>query len=186
MSYSPTSSVSDLESDEQYIIRPLTSADVIKVRALHAKLSPSSKPLRSTFFTQLLTHPARLCLIATTLSAPADPVAVITAALSVRTTDLGAGAGAFPLEVRVLTLGVLPAHRRHHLASRLLHAAVEDLCAHAKTGSHSAPAYVSAEAGSLDDAGRAFWKGVGLHEAEPWRQGWADVVRVEGRVAIEA
>jgi GNAT superfamily N-acetyltransferase len=145
-------------SVEELVIRPLTSADIQSVRALHvcpgphvipfslptndtifpqAELAPSFPALRPTFFHQLLTHQTHLCLVATlppSSDSPAPIVGCIAAALHVQTSDLTSRVHLPPpLEVHVLALGVLPAFRRRGLATQLLRTAADSLRALAAT-----------------------------------------------------
>ncbi|KAH9963758.1 acyl-CoA N-acyltransferase [Russula dissimulans] len=182
---------------EEFVIRPLNSADIQNVRALHAELAPSSPALRPTFFHQLLTHQTHLCLIAT-LPSSDKPVACIATALHVSTSDLTSRAAPPPpIEVHVLALGVLPAFRRRRLATRLLRtaaAALRVLAAKAPQVPTSlvtaqAPTRVHASVARADESARAFWSHVGMREEEspffqrePWIVGWRDTVSVAGPV----
>ncbi|KAI0258211.1 acyl-CoA N-acyltransferase [Gloeopeniophorella convolvens] len=182
--------------DDQFIIRPLTSADIQNIRALHAELAPSSPTLNPTFFHQLLTHPTRLCLIAT-LPSSSKPVACIAVALHVRTSDLSSASAQLPpVEVHVLALGVRPEFRRQGIARRLLHDAATSLRALAVNAPHipsalvgaSTETRVSVDVARADGSTRAFWKHVGMdeEEREPWQVGWRDVVSVTGPVLAAA
>jgi len=182
---------------EEFVIRPLTSADIPSVRALHAELAPSSPALRPTLFHQLLTHQTQLCLIAT-LPSSDKPVACIAIALHVATSDLTSRAAPPPpIEVHVLALGVLPAFRRRGLATRLLRTATATLRVLAAKAPQmptslvtaQAPACVRAYVARDDGSARAFWNHVGMHEEErrePWIGGWRDTVSVAGPVLSAA
>ena len=208
-------------SVEELVIRPLTSADIQSVRALHVRpspprtrtrtiqltssfspqteLAPSLPALRPTFFHQLLTHPTHLGLIAT-LPSSDKPIACIAAALHVPTSDLTSrSASPPPFEVHVLALGVLPAFRRHGLATRLVRTAAASL----RTLSTNAPQVpttlitaqsptrVCVDVARADGNARAFWTHVGVREEglsrrEPWSVGWRDVVSVAGPILSAA
>ncbi|KAI9453140.1 hypothetical protein BJY52DRAFT_1418407 [Lactarius psammicola] len=181
-------------SAEQLVIRTLTSSDVQSIRALHAELVPSAPALRPAFFHQFLTHPTHLCLIAT-LPSSNKPVACIAATVHVPTSDLSPKrASPPPVEVHVLALGVLPAFRRHGLATRLLHTASANLRALAANApqlpsKHGAGTRICSDVARADDSARAFWKHVGLLEEEkaaPWAVGWRDTVSVTGAIASAA
>ncbi|KAH9962059.1 hypothetical protein BGW80DRAFT_1463596 [Lactifluus volemus] len=187
-------------SAEQFVIRPLTSADIQSVRALHTELAPSFPALRPTFFHQLLTHPTHICLVATPPSSE-KPVACIAAAFHVLTSDLTSHAPPPPLEVRVLALGVLPTFRRRGLAMRLLRTAATSLRVLAASAPQVPTSLITAHTATkvcvnvarADGSNRAFWKHVGMHEEEdagpqrePWSVGWRDVVSVAGPVSIAA
>ncbi|KAH9993168.1 acyl-CoA N-acyltransferase [Russula vinacea] len=187
-------------SADEFIIRPLTSADIQNVRALYAELAPSFPALRPTFFHQLLTHQTHLCLIAT-LPSSDKPVACIAAALHVLTSDLTSRkAPAPPVEVHVLALGVLPAYRRRGLATRLLRTAAASLrvlTANAPQVPTSliykqSPTRVCVDVARTDGNARAFWDHVGMREQEiatrreAWSVGWRDVISVAGPVLTAA
>lgn len=158
---------------------------------------PSAPTLRPAFFHQFLTHPTHLCLIAT-LPSSNKPVACIAVAVHVPTSDLTSKrASPPPVEVHVLALGVLPAFRRHGLATRLLHTATANLRALAATAPQLPSKHTTARSGTricsdvarADGDARAFWKHVGLLEEEkaaPWAVGWRDTVSVAGPVASAA
>lgn len=196
------SSVSSAQwSAEQFVIRTLNSSDVQGLRALHAELVPSGPVLRPAFFHQFLTHPTHLCLVAT-LPSSNKPVACIAAAVHVPTSDLTLKRSPTPpVEVHVLALGVLPAYRRHGLATRLLHTATANLRALAATAPQLPSPHTHARAGTrifsdvsrADGCARAFWEHVGLLEEEraaphreSWAVGWRDVVSVAGPIASAA
>jgi len=188
---SPLASPTLLHDSDDYIIRALTSTDIPAARALLAKLQPNSSPQPPIFFTQLITHPSRTCLLAfpspsakSALPGPAPPpVALIATALSVPPGDLPRG----PTQpaLTVLALGVLPAHRHRHLATRLVSAAAA-IASAAPTG--SVQPRVRAAVPTRDARARGFWKALGFAEeveTRPWRAGWRDeVVLVEGSVGI--
>lgn len=208
-------------STDELIVRPLTSADIPNVRALHvcpsstttihrliimiimiimilqAELAPSYPPLRPTFFHQFLTSQTHLCLIAT-LPSSDKPVACIATALHVLTSDLTSRtAPPPPVEVHVLALGVLPAYRRHGLATRLLSTAASSLRVLAANAPQvptslrlkQHPTRVCADVARTDGNARAFWNHVGMHEQEAASRreawsigGWRDVISVSGPV----
>lgn len=183
---------------EELVIRPLTSADVQNVRALHAELAPSFPTLRPTFFHQLLTHPTHLGLIAT-LPSSDKPIACIAAALHVPTSDLTSRSTPLSFEVHVLALGVLPAFRRCGLATRLVRTAAISLRALATNAPQvpttvvtaQSPTRVCVDVARADGNARAFWSHVGVREEgpsrrEPWSVGWRDVVSVAGPVMSAA
>ncbi|KAF8499556.1 acyl-CoA N-acyltransferase [Russula emetica] len=188
-------------STDELIVRPLTSADIPNVRALHAELAPSYPPLRPTFFHQLLTSQTHLSLIAT-LPSSDKPVACIAAALHVLTSDLTSRtAPAPPVEVHVLALGVLPAYRRRGLATRLLRTAASSLRVLAANAPQvpttlrlkQHPTRLCADVARTDGNARAFWNHVGMHEQETasrreaWSIGsWRDVISVAGPVLSAA
>ncbi|KAI0314143.1 hypothetical protein OF83DRAFT_470993 [Amylostereum chailletii] len=197
---------------DKFLIRSLTSADIPAVRALHASTLPNLSPLPSSFFTQLITHPTRICLLAfpfaspTVSPAPAPiasptvspapaPIAFISASLQIPTSDLSPTRAPADAQITVLTLGVAPAYRRQHLATRLVHGAIQALRSQARsapqvpTGHLLSSKPVSSSSGlgtstraqtrvhatmadGADGAERAFWtRGVGLVQGtvrEPW------------------
>jgi len=183
---------------EELVIRPLTSADIQSVRALHTELAPSLPALRPTFFHQLLTHPTHLGLIAT-LPSSDKPIACIAAALHVPTSDLTSRSAPSPFEVHVLALGVLPAFRRHGLATRLVRTAATSLRALSTNAPQvpttlitaQSPTRVCVDVARADGNARAFWTHVGVREEglprrEPWSVGWRDVVSVAGPILSAA
>ncbi|KAI9510097.1 hypothetical protein F5148DRAFT_1282294 [Russula earlei] len=184
---------------DEFVIRPLASADIPNVRALHAELAPSFPALRPTFFHQLLTHQTHLCLIAT-LPSSDKPVACIATALHVSTSDLTSRAALpAPIDVRVLALGVLPAFRRRGLATRLLRTAAASLPVLAANAPQlptslitpKSPTRVCVDVARADRSSREFWNHVGMREEssprhEPWVVGWRDVVSVAGPVLSAA
>ncbi|KAJ6593655.1 acyl-CoA N-acyltransferase [Mycena capillaripes] len=95
---------------DQLALSPMHSHDVPAVMQLHAALLPVPYP--PSFFLHLLLQPARLCLVA---REHGDPVAFISAA-------------AHPgHRIEILTLGVLPSFQQRRLATRLIHAVIDDL-----------------------------------------------------------
>ncbi|KAI0031231.1 hypothetical protein K488DRAFT_71577 [Vararia minispora EC-137] len=174
---SPLSMHTLLDDSDGYTIRALTSADVPAALKLFTKLQPTAPALSPSYFTRLLVAPHHTALLAFPSSDPNTPVGLLAAAAHTPNNDLCAHT---PLSARldVLLLGVLPAHRRRHLAARLVCAAARRL---------EAPR-VRAEVRVRDAEGRAFWSGMGCAEeveARPWRAGaWGEVVRLEGRVEV--
>ncbi|KAI0296502.1 hypothetical protein B0F90DRAFT_1669789 [Multifurca ochricompacta] len=116
-----------------------------------------------------------------------------------RLNHLTFGCSSSPVEVHVLALGVLPAYRRHGLATRLLHTATTTLRSLAATAPQVPSALVTPRTGTrvfadvvrTDGGARAFWKHVGMQEEEgsrePWATvGWRDAVSVAGSVLSAA
>ncbi|KAF9467363.1 acyl-CoA N-acyltransferase [Collybia nuda] len=123
------------------VIRPLTSTDVPKVRELHSMVLPVAYP--SSFFTQLLLLPARVCLVAHESSSPGEPVAFISASIR----DAHPVANYFTIQnthrrqsgvcsattqqrphIEILTLGVLPHHQNKGIARLLVRRVHQHFC----------------------------------------------------------
>ncbi|KAF8348160.1 acyl-CoA N-acyltransferase [Amanita rubescens] len=100
---------------DEFEVRPLTSADLPRVRQLHSTVLPVNYP--SAFFLQLLLLPARLCLVAHPRADPHNPVAFVSAALSNAPTP----------RIEILTLGVLPSFQHKGLARRLISSIINSL-----------------------------------------------------------
>ncbi|KAG5352192.1 hypothetical protein C0989_003273 [Termitomyces sp. Mn162] len=96
------------------IIKPLTSVDIPKVRALHSALLPVSYP--ASFFIQLTLQSARVCLVACLPAQPTVPVAFISACLR----DNPRLSRHHTPHIEILTLGVLPAYRQQGIARLLV------------------------------------------------------------------
>lgn len=155
-----------------------------------------------------------------------EPVAFISAALHVPTNDLSISlqpstttlksrrsASENAVEMHVLTIGVSPAFRRQHLATRLLKAAVRAIQTQARVAAHM-PVFaqcsldateeddedaehevwgkemkVTVHVPARDEQGRKFWEGIGLTEEEEVRVPnaragpWRDSIRVAGHIA---
>ncbi|KAF8070338.1 acyl-CoA N-acyltransferase [Lyophyllum atratum] len=123
-----------LNSSSDLIIRPLASADIAEVRALHSSLLPIAYP--TSFFLQLTLLAGRVCMVAYHPENPTSPVAFVSAALrqdqhipgltqfqplSVKecksiTTTLSNDAP----HIEILTLGVLPAYQQRGVARLLV------------------------------------------------------------------
>jgi ribosomal protein S18 acetylase RimI-like enzyme len=93
---------------------------------LQAAFLPIQYPI--TFLTQLLIHPNRLCLVAHDSSSPAEIIAFVSAAID-------ASISISEPKIHILTLGVIPEHRRSGIALRLTHAVIARLGA--RISSHS-------------------------------------------------
>ncbi|KAG6829448.1 hypothetical protein H0H92_004508 [Tricholoma furcatifolium] len=102
------------------IIRPLTTADIPKVRALHSSLLPVNYP--TSFFIQLTLLTTRVCLVAYDPADPNSPVAFISAALqhNSRVNALLSNAELEKPHIEILTLGVLPAYQQKGIARLLV------------------------------------------------------------------
>ncbi|KAF8621551.1 hypothetical protein AX15_007720 [Amanita polypyramis BW_CC] len=105
---------------DDLVVRPLTTPDVPRLRHLHASILPVPYP--SSFFLQLLIHPARLCLVAHPRANPHNLVAFVSA-LFHDTPHLP--------RIEILTLGVLPAFQNRGLARRLVLSITQKLCSFA-------------------------------------------------------
>lgn len=202
----------------------------------HPQSSILGLNLPSSFYQQLLLHPTRLCLVAVPFSSSpslhhtvenhGEPVAFITTALHVPTNDLSLSlrstttslksrrsASENAVEMHVLTIGVSPAFRRQHLATRLLKEAVRAIQTQARVAAQmpvvaqcsldnvveddedaesevwGKEMNVTVHLPAADGEGRKFWEGIGLKEQggvrlPDARAGpWRDSVRVTGRVA---
>lgn len=119
--------------NSEFIIRPLVSADIAKVRALHTSLLPIAYP--TSFFLQLTLLPGRVCMVAYHPENPNDPVAFVSAALQqtpripgVNKSHLLSGGGQQSFHttakdlphIEILTLGVLPAYQQRGVARLLV------------------------------------------------------------------
>lgn len=192
--------------------------------------------LPNSFYQQLLFHPTRLCLVAVPFSSSpslhhtvenhGEPVAFISAALHNPTNDLSISlrsstttlksrrsASEDAVEMHVLTIGVSPAFRRQHLATRLLKEAVRAIQTQARVAAQT-PVIAQCSLDNIveededaeseiwgkemkvtvhlpvaDEEGRKFWEGIGLTEQGEVklpnaRAGpWRESMRVTGRVA---
>ncbi|KAG6920081.1 hypothetical protein DXG01_010149 [Tephrocybe rancida] len=119
-------------STSNLIIRPITSADIPKVRALHSSLLPVNYP--TSFFIQLTLLPGRVCLVAYHPENPDSPVAFISASLQENPRVNGLTKSLLPdgqfksdtyiaqatPHIEILTLGVLPAYQQQGVARLLV------------------------------------------------------------------
>ncbi|KAF8637958.1 hypothetical protein AX16_010591 [Volvariella volvacea WC 439] len=133
------------------VIRPMTSADVPRVRELHSTILPVAYP--SSFFLQMLFLPGRICLVAHHRSNPNNPVGFVSASIQEPLCVYGAPRVNVPREVspapasalpgpqfkyvpgcdpqesriEILTLGVLPPYQHNGLARHLVHRVIQTL-----------------------------------------------------------
>jgi len=139
--------MSDSFALQNIVVRSLTSADVTKVRELHAAVLPVNYPL--SFFLQLLVIPTRFCLIAYHRSQPTTPIGFLSAAvqqpLSVHNHASLKSPPASPLfpssprsrpfpgfdptkpRLEILTLGILPLYQNRGIARHLIDCAIQTL-----------------------------------------------------------
>ncbi|KAJ2916292.1 hypothetical protein MD484_g4079, partial [Candolleomyces efflorescens] len=106
---------------DDLLVRPMVSADVKRVRELHARVLPVQYP--PAFFLQLLIMPNQLCLVAVQSTQPAIPIGFVSAALHTPAGEEVAGAESQsvpPPRLELLTLGVAPAYQQCGLATRLV------------------------------------------------------------------
>ncbi|GLB37297.1 putative acetyltransferase (GNAT) family protein [Lyophyllum shimeji] len=120
--------------NSEFIIRPLVSAEISKVRALHASLLPIAYP--TSFFLQLTLLPARVCMVAYHPENPIEPIAFASAALrqtprisGVDNSHVLSGGDQKSFNptlskqlhhIEILTLGVLPAYQQRGVARLLV------------------------------------------------------------------
>ncbi|KAG6898137.1 hypothetical protein C0992_004853 [Termitomyces sp. T32_za158] len=114
------------------VIKPLTSPDIPKVRALHSCLLPVNYP--TSFFIQLTLLTGRVCLVACHPTNPTEPVAFVSASLqeNPRVNDLTKSLvldgkinpdtkiSQDTPHIEILTLGVLPAYQQQGIARLLV------------------------------------------------------------------
>ncbi|KAI0291136.1 hypothetical protein BC826DRAFT_1106104 [Russula brevipes] len=166
---------------DEFIIRPLTSADIQNVRALHVRRALAVLPLPTPNVLPPAPHAPNAPLPNRTLPSSNKPVACIATAFHVPTSDLTTARARTPVEVHVLALGVLPPSA----------AAASPRASSAPPRPPCAPTRVCADVVRSDGSARAFWDHVGIREEvpsrrEPWSVGWRDVISVAGPVLSAA
>ncbi|TFK74608.1 acyl-CoA N-acyltransferase [Pluteus cervinus] len=190
------------------VIRPMTSADVPRIRELHAAVLPLSYP--SAFFLQLLLLPRRICLVAHHRSNPQSPIGFVSAALqeplSARNTHQKSSTsprlagsqlkhipGCEPTELRIelLTLGVLPPYQQSGLGRRLVQRVIEVLLdSSASVDEAEEGALVYAHVSASNKSALKFYESMGMRVSSDLirnmytgtKSGSSDAYLVTGRV----